>query len=143
MINTEHIATCGINCSLCIAYQRKKNKCSGCNSPNANKAKHCTSCYIKNCEELLKVEDKFCYSCTKFPCKRLKQLDTRYRTKYGMSVIENLEIIKNQGIERFIEKEIKKWTCEKCGYLYCVHREQCQNCGSINEKFPKNEVVSK
>jgi hypothetical protein len=123
-------APCGMNCSLCIAYQREKRKCSGCNKPDENKPKHCSVCRIKHCEEMLQTETGFCYSCRKFPCKRLKQLDTRYRTKYGMSMIENLHTIETEGIERFILLEIKKWTCKECGSLICVHREKCQTCGN-------------
>lgn len=135
MKDNIQIAPCGMNCSLCIAYQRGKNNCLGCNGSDDNKPKHCTVCRIKYCEEQIQTESGFCYSCPKFPCKRLKQLDTRYRTKYGMSMIQNLQIIKLQGIENFVEMEIKKWICQKCGSLICVHREKCQTCGNKNEAF--------
>jgi hypothetical protein len=129
------IAPCGMNCSLCIAYQRAKNKCSGCNGPDENKPKSCTVCHIKQCEELLHTQSGFCFSCGKFPCKRLKQLDTRYRTKYGMSMIQNLSKIELQGMKNFIKADTSKWTCKKCGSLLSVHREQCQTCGKSSNKY--------
>ena len=49
--------------------------------------------------------------------------------KYGMSMIENLENIKNFGMEKFLMKEIKRWTCSKCGGIICVHRGYCYYCG--------------
>jgi hypothetical protein len=123
------IAPCGMNCALCLAYQRPKNHCPGCNGPDTNKAKSCAACIIKNCAELRQFKDGFCFACEKFPCRRLKQLDLRYRTKYGMSMLENLQIIKTQGISRFIELEKAKWICAQCGSLLCVHRETCLKCG--------------
>ena len=40
----------------------------------------------------------FCFDCDKFPCDRLKRLDKRYREKYGMSEIENLNKIREIGL---------------------------------------------
>ena len=124
------IAPCGMNCSLCLAYQREKNHCKGCrNEPNIKyKTKKSNSCIIKNCELLKNTKSAFCYDCEKFPCTRLKQLDKRYKTKYNMSMLDNLEYIKEQGIKEFIKKENLKWQCSKCNGLICVHRENCLSC---------------
>jgi uncharacterized OB-fold protein len=46
-----------------------------------------------------------------------------------MSMIENLEFIKEQGIERFLEKEEAKWRCSECGEVICCHNGLCLNCG--------------
>lgn len=46
-------------------------------------------------------------------------MDARYRTKYGMSEIENLNMIKNKGIACFLEQEEERWVNEE-GTL-CVH----------------------
>jgi len=35
----ELIAPCGMNCALCMAYQRQKNHFNGCNLDNNNKPK--------------------------------------------------------------------------------------------------------
>jgi hypothetical protein len=47
--------------------------------------------------ERIKLEKKFryCYECDEFPCARVKRLDKRYRTKYEMGMIENLEYIRD------------------------------------------------
>lgn len=66
-----------------------------------------------------KRTSRFCYTCTKFPCDRLRLMDRRYRTRYGMSEIENLEFIRDRGIRRFLEREREKYLSEK-GIL-CVH----------------------
>lgn len=122
------IAPCGMNCSLCMAFQREKNKCNGCWSENGIKAKSCSNCSIKNCVQLDATKSKFCYECSKFPCARLKQLDKRYRLKYNMSMIENLDNIRLSGIEQFIRQEALRWRCETCGGIMCVHRAYCLTC---------------
>ena len=129
-METRMIAPCGMNCGICLAYLRDKNVCSGCWGDNKQKTPHCSTCVIKNCELLQQTESKFCYECPKFPCLRLKQLDKRYRTKYHMSMLENLESIKNVGLEYFIATEHDRWLCNTCGGTICVHKGFCLNCKS-------------
>jgi len=127
-MNSTSIAPCGLNCATCLAYLRKKNTCSGCWSDDASKRVSCTKCAIKNCVLLEETESKFCYECAKFPCKRLKQLDKRYRTKYQVSLVANLMMIKDTGLEKFLESELEKWHCKSCGGTICVHRGVCLSC---------------
>ncbi len=125
------IAPCGMNCGICIGYLREKRPCGGCFKTNDdNKPNVCRSCKIVNCEFLAETGSGFCYDCKKYPCARLKNLDKRYRTKYGMSMIENLGNIKKFGIEKFVESEQNRWKCSDCGELLCVHRFSCLKCGS-------------
>jgi hypothetical protein len=130
----ELIAPCGMNCRLCIGYQREKNKCSGCRNEIDIRyvTKGCVSCIIKNCPEIKKSQTGFCFECDKMPCRRLKQLDKRYKTKYHMSMLENLINIKEQGIDKFLENEEMRWKCPKCGNVVSVHRAACTKC---NEKI--------
>ncbi len=53
----------------------------------------------------MKAKAKYCFCCDSFPCVRLNHLDKRYRTKYGMSMIDNLENIRKFGIRHFIRNE--------------------------------------
>ena len=128
-LNQELIAPCGMNCGLCIAHLRQRNRCAGCALDDPHKAKHCTACYIKNCAEMRGLERKYCYECAKFPCLRLRKLDLRYRTKYGMSMIANLEAIRALGMQGFVAEEKKRWRCARCGRVVCVHRAECIYCG--------------
>ena len=123
------VAPCGINCRMCLAYMRKKNVCPGCRFITDPEAKTRVKCVIKNCEHVLTGGSGFCYDCEKLPCRRLKSLDKRYRTKYGMSEIENLAYIREHGIKAFVEKENKKWTCPECSAVLCIHRDNCLACG--------------
>ncbi len=123
------IAPCGMNCGICIGHMREKNPCGGCfKKDDKNKPEHCRSCNIVNCELLAKTGSGFCYDCEIYPCARLKQLDKRYRTKYGMSMMKNLEYIQRNGLDEFLKKEENRWTCKECGSGLCVHRDFCLNC---------------
>jgi hypothetical protein len=138
------IAPCGMNCGLCISYLAMKNDlnnkgfgkkyCSGCRP----RGKNCA--FMKQqCEKLGKGLVRFCFECGDFPCKRLKGLDKRYREKYHMSMIENLEFIKENGMEKFLVKEDAKWRCPECGGTISCHNGLCLNCSletlRLNKKY--------
>lgn len=127
------IAPCGMNCGVCVSYQALKNDlkhkgfskqyCPGC----LPRGKHC-SFLNRHCERLGKGLVRFCYECGDFPCVRLKALDKRYRESYHMSMIENLEFVKEQGMEKFLARETAKWRCPDCGQEICCHNGLCLNC---------------
>ena len=126
----DHISPCGMNCGICIAFfgytttgKKRKHPCSGCRSRKSDCA------FIKkDCDKLSTKQIEYCFECTDFPCEKLKKLDNRYRTKYGMSMIENLEYIQKNGISKFVENERERWKCSKCGEVICVHNRKCYSC---------------
>jgi hypothetical protein len=132
------IAACGMNCGICRGYLREKKKCPGCKGSNENKSFSCVNCKIKNCSELNINNLKFCFECDKFPCERIKQMDKRYRTKYNMSTIENLENIKKFGVREFVKNEKIRWVCSQCGGTICVHIGYCYSCE--NQKIKVSEI---
>ena len=126
----ELIASCGMNCGICLSFfgyamngRKRKMTCIGCRPSD----KSCA--FLKKyCKKLLKKEIEYCYECNDFPCENLEALDKRYREKYDMSMIENLNFIKEKGIERFLEQQKEKYTCPKCGGIICVHTKKCYSC---------------
>ena len=125
---TKLIAPCGMNCGICYAYLRDKNKCPGCRFLITEMPISIARCKIRNCDYVKSEEVKFCFKCPDYPCKNLKNLDKRYRTKYNMSEIENLEYIKKNGVRKFVEKEQGKWQCKTCKGVVCVHKGYCLVC---------------
>ncbi len=127
------IAPCGMNCSLCVSYLAMqhdlngqgfhKRYCPGC----LPRGENCTF-MKKNCERLGKGLVRFCFECGDFPCSRLKDLDRRYRTRYHMSMIRNLEMIRDHGMERFLSREEEAWRCPDCGGIVCCHNGLCMSC---------------
>jgi len=127
------IAPCGMNCALCVSYLAgkhdlnrqgfRKKTCPGC----LPRGKHCTF-MSSHCELLAKGLVRFCFECADFPCPRLKALDKRYRTKYHMSMLENLEHIRAHGLDSFLEDQEARWRCPECGGTVCCHNGLCLNC---------------
>jgi len=94
----------------------------------------CLRCSIKNCETIDKSKSKFCFECEKH-CTRLKHLDKRYRTKYHMSMIENLEFIRDNGMDEFLRWQAEKYKCPECGGIFSTHNGKCYRCQHIIERW--------
>jgi len=128
------IAPCGINCAVCVAYifnhkdlnkeGFKKKYCNGC----IDRGKGCTFALGKKCDLIKNSKIRFCYECKNYPCKGLKNLDKRYRTKYNMSMIENLNNINTKGMSQFLNQQQQKYACPNCGDTICCHNNLCLNC---------------
>ena len=139
MDNSERkdlIAPCGMDCGLCSGYLAYINglpkkrgaitHCAGCRPRN----KQCA--FVKrDCSLLKNNEITFCYECDNYPCERLKRLNKGYITRYGMGFIENLNSIRDDGIEKFLEDQKRKYACPKCGNEICVHNKKCYKCETI------------
>ena len=124
------IAPCGINCYICPQYQKRKNPCVGCRTRTTRKSQ---TCILKNCQKECRGKSESCADCTEFPCKRLLSLIQRYQTKTGGLIcpIENLQIIRQDGISIFLRGQDEKWTCPMCGNILSVAgiHVNCSACG--------------
>ena len=129
-MRAELVAPCGINCRLCYSYIRKKNPCSGCRAADSEKLNHCTKCKIALCEKRLQNSWETCAPCDNH-CRRIKDLNKRYRDKYHVNMLENLAIIQSLGMQAFLQKQAKSFLCSTCGEILCVHREYCPSCEAL------------
>jgi hypothetical protein len=140
MLDQTMIAPCGMDCLICSRHLALKNAigdeglkipyCLGCRKKNK-------CAFQKKCNLLNKNKIEYCFQCYDFPCKRLQKLDKRYQTHYRMSMINNLESIKKNGISKFLKKEEEKWKCKKCDELICCHNGLCFKCDSDKLKKKK------
>jgi len=129
------IAACGMNCRICIGYfgytmsgKKRKMKCIGC------KPRDKSCAFLKKyCKKLTKKEVDYCYECPDFPCFYLEKLDTTYRQRYNMSMIENLEYIRDNGIKNFLKQQERKYKCSECGGVICIHNGICYSCKPSND----------
>lgn len=140
MLKAELIAPCGMNCAVCVGFfgytmggNKRKTQCRGCRSQN----KACAF-LKKHCDQLLDKQVDYCSDCTQYPCNWLKKLDTRYRTKYGISLIENLNVISQQGIHAFLAMQAEQFACPECGETLCVHTKHCYSCSFQMQDHPPN-----
>ena len=133
------IAPCGMNCGICkayLAYSRgipyKKGEVS-----------HCTGCLARNkicafikrdCEKIRKKQIRFCYECAQMPCKELAKIDSYYIARYGMSMVKNLNVIREEGMDAFLKEQVEKYRCPNCGDVVSVHDGKCYACSYQTEK---------
>ena len=133
-MNEELIAPCGMNCAICSGYLARQHDvrsegvrmpyCAGCRP----RGKNCAF-LKKRCGLLQANRVSYCHECGDFPCGRLQHLDQQYRARFRMSMIENLERIRDFGAGRFLEEERDKWRCPECGGVICCHNGICFDCG--------------
>lgn len=131
----ELIAPCGMNCGVCISHigytmngKKRKNPCPGC----IPRDKGCVF-LKKHCDKLKKRTVDYCFECEDFPCEHLEKLDSSYRKRYDMSMIENLNSIQKNDMEHFLEEQEEKYRCPECGGTICVHDGRCYTCEEKEE----------
>lgn len=132
------VSPCGLICDICWGFQREKNRCFGCLEGGSNSS-HQEKCSILNCPEKNGDPAKPCMICSQYPCKRLKNLEKRYTTNYGESLMENFRQIEDQGLEQFLLNAETAWRCLECGNLLSAHRPQCLHCKSTNSHYKKKK----
>ena len=103
----ETIGCCGIDCGLCPRFHTNGDSaCPGCGGLNF-KEKHpscgfLTCCVIKNGLEV-------CSDCNDYPCKRFDSEKDGYDSFVThKKVFANLDNIKSNGIEQFIDNQSKR-----------------------------------
>jgi len=130
VMKKDLIAPCGMNCRICVGYfgytmagKKRKMRCIGCNPSGKSCAHLKTHCKNKTIDTI-----EFCFKCSDFPCEQLKKLDSKYRKRYDMSMIKNLEYIRDNGMDAFLKQQKKRYTCSHCGAVWCVHTNICYDC---------------
>ena len=107
----EFVAPCGMNCAVYSAHLALRHdvKSKGIRIPYCEGCRHRKCAFLKKrCQLLLNKKVSFCYECSDFPCERLKHIDNRYKTHFHMSLISNLEYIKDNGMSKFLNLQQKK-----------------------------------
>ena len=63
-----------------------------------------------------------------YPCKQIKYLEKSYRTRYGASLMDNSQSVKEKGLEAFMEQQKANYTCPECGGIISIHDMECSEC---------------
>jgi hypothetical protein len=144
MTNPGHpdlVAPCGMNCAICSRYlayanNLKRSQCIGCRPGN----KRCAYLF-KNCsgpKNIANGKAAFCFECIQYPCGQINRMDDRYRKNYHMSVKNNLECIRENGVSAFVKEQYNKYRCKKCGGLISIHNGKCFKCDTITKLVEKH-----
>lgn len=133
---------CGLYCGGCELFQATQNgtldelgkkrdmkayelECYGCKSVRTSV--YCSNCKIKLCASGRKVE--FCYRCDEYPCKSLLKFNNpKYLHK--CLAMKNLERIRDQGLEKWLDEQKDRWSCPECNTKYSYYADLCQKCGA-------------
>ena len=125
-IDPVMLAPCGMNCMVCYQHCRCQKACEGCHSSGGLKPRHCRRCQIKDC--LAEKPYDYCYQCGDYPCKQIKNLEKSYTSRYGVSLMENSRIVKEEGLAAFIAAQKLTYTCPACGGIVSLHDGECTEC---------------
>jgi len=110
--------SCGLYCGACGALD-----CEGCGS-------HRTDDYVKGCRFRKCAREKqvvFCCYCSDYPCPSLHEFMTD-KWPHHWTMKPNLENIKENGLEKWLEAQKKEWTCRNCGAETKWYQKVCA-CG--------------
>ncbi len=109
---------CGLFCGACGATD-----CDGCLSDNIDDwVKHCK---FRKCSRERRLD--FCCHCIEYPCKELNDFMTD-KWPHHWTMKPNLEYIRDNGVEKWIEEQKRVWSCSSCGAEICWYQKRCR-CG--------------
>ena len=113
--NQQTAAICGLFCGTCPFYPEQ---CHGCLSEKLTA--HCVHCQngFRKCASEHKVTR--CFECEEFPCERLESFRKEHWENgigHHTMVIEDLQYMKEFGIDTWVEKKTIDNTCPHCGKI--------------------------
>jgi len=126
----DETAPCGVFCGACPSYEKS---CLGCgSSERTQRRKSKWQCKIRKCC----FEDKnlnFCIDCHEFPCNLIEKLKNSHpcdvRFKYRHEIYDNIERIKEIGVENWVKKQKNRFKCPKCNGRVLWYKYKCNECG--------------
>ena len=133
---------CGLYCGACPILVANENdavatiaqawkmepeqlRCHGCKSEI--NAVYCANCGIKSCAEGKGVE--YCFQCADYTCSRLLDFRNDAHSHHSI-VLQNLNFVRGQGIEKWLEVQKTRWSCANCGAAFTWYAEICEVCGA-------------
>lgn len=128
---------CGLFCGACPVMLETKagkaeNPCHGCKSEQV--AGFCASCGIKACARSRGVE--FCFECAELQsCKRLSDFMQQTDYPYHQAILKNLDVIRQQGIGKWLEMQDNRWRCGSCNNSHSWWDETCPQCGQAVDSY--------
>jgi Protein of unknown function (DUF3795) len=154
---TRVVGICGLYCETCPNYlaPRKKDTdqlkriseetgvpidkvyCDGCLSNNVFSP--CVVCRhgFRSCASENKVT--WCFQCPHFPCKRLSDFKDAHVVdgiSHHAHVIDDLQSMKEHGIEKWVERQSREARCSECGTVLYWFVRKCPHCSAQVRRSP-------
>lgn len=146
MVQKELVSPCGLYCGVCGIYQATVNdnqklkeklaavyglpvdalNCRGCLSDTV--FPYCRECAIKSCASEKQIEG--CYACDAFPCENVDAFPVPEGKK---NILRAVPEWKKLGTEKWIQSEIKMFTCQECGAQMFRGGKKCRDCGTVRD----------
>ena len=158
MVNHALVGRCGLYCGSCMIYRAYKDseklrqliaervncrskdiRCEGCQTVptygwDVQDQQWGKNCKIVKCLEARGLQ--FCYECEAYPnCEKFQEI-FKSELKHGENLMENLERIRTGDVEKWLEKEEKKWVCRECGKPI----SDCEECHWCGAKLERSQV---
>ncbi|MBN1619402.1 DUF3795 domain-containing protein [candidate division WOR-3 bacterium] len=116
--------------SLPFDTKKSEIKCYGCKTDVVFDG--CSHCLIRKCAAK-KTGIETCLDCEKYPCWRHK-LTGLVKKVFGLEkklphhkdIKPNLEFIRQNGIDKWLNEQEKKWTCPSCGERLTWYHPICE-----------------
>jgi hypothetical protein len=123
-------AFCGLYCRACPLYRasisekdNSKVVCLGCKSDKL--AEHCQKCSIRPCALEKKLNS--CGECSLFPCEKTKAFHSSNKDMVKVAE-KNCFRVRETSYSGWMEEQVSRWTCKKCGTSFSFSDETCPNC---------------
>jgi hypothetical protein len=109
---------CGLFCGACGATD-----CDWCHSDKIDD--WVARCKFRTCAGEKELE--FCCFCPDYPCKELQDF-MNDKWPHHWTIKDNLEYIRQNGVEKWLEQQKEEWTCNNCSAETFWYQRECQ-CG--------------
>ena len=99
--------------------------CEGCLSEV--RALYCRECDLRRC--VLDRGLTRCAQCGDFPCRQLRDFNDDGQPHHG-EVLDNIRRQREIGVEAWVEEQMERWRCPRCGGAVEWYADVCPDCGA-------------
>jgi hypothetical protein len=124
---------CGLYCGACPIMLITKagtgtERCYGCKSEQPTG--YCAMCGIKACAR--RKGYAFCDEYADLnTCEQLQKFVEDPKWPYQQGVLKNMEMIRSDGLAKWLEGQEKRWRCANCGAPHSWWDGNCPQCGQV------------
>ncbi len=134
----RYAAYCGLYCGACcsmIIHEKQAGEESALQMETPQGEQPCAGCdapYQQNCEFIVCNKNhgtESCAFCPEYPCERIIAF-SHEEWEHHEVVLNNLNRIKEVGIEQWLQEQKEYWKCPSCGFRTQWYQKQCPHCNA-------------